>query len=328
MTKVDAHIHVNGDTEACLALFERLDVKLFNVCVAHSGDDWRAARAVFHALTEQHPARYAWCTTFDLPDFGRISWMRGYAERVIAELEQDLRQGAIACKVWKNVGMEIRKPSGEFLMVDDPLFDPIFEYLARSGIPALMHLGEPLACWQPLDENRPHYGYYSQHPEWHMYYKPDHPSHAAIVDARDRMLARHPKLRVVGAHLGSLEYDVAEIAKRLDQYPNFAVDTSARMNDLAVQDRETVRQFLSAYSDRVLWGTDTVARDAVSGLPEDEQIARLARFESRFQREFAYYETEDTLTVANREVRGLGLPAEVLDKLYSKNAAAWYPGVL
>jgi predicted TIM-barrel fold metal-dependent hydrolase len=328
MTKVDAHIHVNGDTEACRALFERLDLKLFSVCVAHTSDDWRDERAIYQSLTEAHPERYAWCTTFDLPDFGRIPGMRDYAERVIAELERDLAAGAIACKFWKNIGMEIRKPSGEFLMIDDPLFDPIFDYLTREGIPALMHLGEPLACWQPLDENRPHYGYYSQHPEWHMYTKPDYPSHQQIIDARDRMLARHPKLRVVGAHLGSLEYDVAEIAARLDRYPNFAVDTSARLNDLAIQDTKTVRQFLTAYAGRVLWGTDTVARDPLSALPEAEQTARLARFESRFQREFTYYESEETFTVANREVRGLGLPADVLDQLYHESAAAWYPGVL
>jgi len=327
MTIVDAHIHVTGDHADALALLERLDLKLFNVCVAHSGDDWRAARAVFQALTEQHPARYAWCTTFDLPDFERIPWMREYAERVIAELEQDFANGAIACKFWKNIGMEIRKPSGEFLMIDDPLFDPIFDYLARNGLPALMHIGEPLACWLPLDENRPHYGYYAHHPEWHMYAKPDYPSHAEIIAARDRMLARHPKLRVVGAHLGSLEYDVDEIAARLDAYPNFAVDTSARMNDLAVQDPETVRQFLTAYAGRVLFGTDIVAREPLSELPEAERAERVARFEAVWQREFAYYETEGTFTVANREVRGLGLPADVLDQLYDKSAAAWYPGL-
>jgi predicted TIM-barrel fold metal-dependent hydrolase len=324
MTKIDAHIHVNGDTEACLTLLKRLDLKLFNVCVAHAGGEaWRTWRDAFQSLTDEHPARFAWCTTFDVPDFSA-----DYAERVIAELERDFAAGAIACKFWKNIGMEIRKPSGEFLMIDDPLFDPIFDYLARNEIPALMHLGEPLACWQPLDENRPHYGYYSQHPEWHMYYKPDYPSHRQIIDARDRMLAQHPKLRVIGAHLGSLEYDVAEIAARLDRYPNFAVDTSARMNDLAVQDPDTVRQFLTAYAGRVLFGTDIVARDPLSGMTEEEREKRVARFEAVYRREFTYYETEETLTVANREVRGLGLPAEVLDQLYYESAAAWYPGVL
>ena len=335
MVRIDAHIHVNGDHEQCIALLERLDLKLFNVCVAHTGEAWRVWREACQALAEQTPKRYAWCTTFDVPEFRRIDDTRrindmraDYAERVIAELEQDFAQGAVACKVWKNVGMEIRKPSGEFLMVDDPLFDPIYEYLARSGVPALMHIGEPLTCWQPLDENRPHYGYYSKHPEWHMYYKPEYPSHGQIMDARDRMLARHPRMRVVGAHLGSLEYDVAEIAKRLEQYPNFAVDTSARMKDLAFQDPETVRQFLTAYSDRVLFGTDIVARQALSDLPDKEREEWLAQIEAVYRQEFAYYETEETFEVANREVRGLGLPAAVLDKLYHDNAAAWYPGLL
>ena len=143
-----------------------------------------------------------------------------------------------------------------------------------------------------------------------------------------RAIASPLRLEVIGVFLDRKPLSVAEIAKRLDAYPNFAVDTSARMNDLAIQYPETVRQFLTAYAGRVLWGTDTVARDPLSALPEAEQAARLARFESRFQREFAYYETEETLTVANREVRGLGLPADVLDQLYSKSAAAWYPGVL
>ena len=322
MLKVDTHIHVNGDHPQFLALLERLDLKLFNVCVAHGGGDWRTWAAACQALTGRHSERYAWCTTFDLPDF-----TPDYAERVIVALEADF-SSAIACKVWKNIGMELRKPSGEFLMIDDPLFDPIYEYLARSGRTLLMHIGEPLACWQPLDEGKPHYGYYRDHPEWHMYTKPEYPSHQEIIDARDRVLAKYPGLRAVGAHLGSLEYDVAEIAKRLDAYPNFAVDTSARMNDLAVQDRETVRQFMEAYQDRVLWGTDMVMREALSSVPDEDRQARLERAEGVWQREFRYYETAETFQVAHREVQGLALSPAVLQKLYCANAAQWYPGVV
>jgi predicted TIM-barrel fold metal-dependent hydrolase len=323
MLKVDAHIHVNGDHADYLALLERLDIKLFNVCVAHSGEDWRKWAVACQALTEKRPDRYAWCTTFDVPDF-----TPDYAERAIAGLERDFATGAIACKVWKNVGMEIRKPSGAFLMVDDHLFDPIYEYLARSGRTVLMHIGEPLACWQPLDENAPHYGYYRNHPEWHMYNKPEYPSHGQIIDARDHVLDKHPEMRVVGAHLGSLEYDVAEIARRLDRYPNFAVDTSARTRDLAVQEPEAVRQFMEAYQDRVLFGTDMVMRQALSALSDEERAARVAWAEGVWQREFAYYETEDVFQVANREVQGLGLAKGILQKLYHANAAKWYPGLL
>ncbi|MFN2130748.1 MAG: hypothetical protein ACK2VD_09495, partial [Anaerolineae bacterium] len=147
MLRIDAHVHYNGDHEDCLALLERLDLKLLNVSVAHGPDDpWRDRAEAFRTLAQVYPDRYAWCTTFDEPD-----GTDDYAERVIAGLEEDFRKGAIACKVWKNIGMSARKPSGEFLMVDDPIFDPIYAYLAREGRTLLMHIGEPLACWQPLD---------------------------------------------------------------------------------------------------------------------------------------------------------------------------------
>ena len=69
MVRIDAHIHINGDHEDCIALLERLDLKLFNVCVAHTGEEWRVWRKACQALAAQYPQRYAWCTTFDVPDF-------------------------------------------------------------------------------------------------------------------------------------------------------------------------------------------------------------------------------------------------------------------
>lgn len=323
MLKIDSHIHVSGDHPDCVALLDRLDIKMFNNCVASgSAMGWRAQREVYRQLAKQDPKRYAWCTTIDLPDFSP-----DYAERVIAELEQDLAAGSLACKFWKNIGMEVRKPSGEFLMIDDPLFDPIYEYLIRVGKPALMHIAEPLACWQPLVEGNLHYGYYSQHPEWHMYTKPDHPSHAEIMAARDRVLAKHPKLRVIGAHLGSLEFDVREIAKRLDAYPNFAVDTSARVRDLAYQDPATVREFFLAYPDRILFGTDVVIRDSFAAMDPEVRQKQVQRLEETYASEMAYYEQDGPVTLRGVSYQGIGLPDRVLRKLYLDNARAWYPGI-
>jgi len=325
MVRIDAHIHYSGDHPDCVAAFERLDMKLLNVCVASTvrGRRWREQAEGFRMLAQTHPQTYAWCTAFDVPDFGDPHYM----ERVLVELEQDFAAGAVACKIWKNIGMETRKPAGEFLMVDDPFFDPLYEYLTSVDKPLLMHTGEPLACWQPLDEDNSHRSYYAAHPEWYMYDKPDYPSHQEIIAARDRMLARHPKLKVVGAHLGSLEYDVAEIAKRLDRYPNFAVDTSARLHNLASQEREAVRQFCTVYQDRILFGTDIVQRQAQSVVSESERQKNLSSVQKRYQIEYSYYETGETVLVHGREVQGLALPPAVLEKFYRLNAQRWYPGV-
>jgi predicted TIM-barrel fold metal-dependent hydrolase len=324
MTKIDAHIHFYGDHPDCLELLERLDVKLLNICVAEdSQGQWRSQARMYQKLTAAQPDRFAWCTSFDLPRFDDPD----YVDQVIAGLAQDIEAGAIACKVWKNVGMEVRKPDGSFLMIDDPLFEPIFEYLTQADVTLLLHMAEPLACWQPLNENNPHYNYYRNHPEWHMANKPDYPSHQVLIAARDRVVARYPRLRIVGAHLASLEYDVAEIAKRLERYPNFAVDTSARLADLAYQDRATVYRFFSDYADQILFGTDIVRWESFAQMPAETRQAELAWSETRFQRDFAYYETDQLLTIGSRQVRGLGLPADVLDKFFWLNAQRWYPGI-
>lgn len=330
MQKIDAHIHYQADHADALAMFAGLDIKLFNVCVAHDGSGrWRQERAaIYRQLAAEDPQRFAWCTTFDPPDFTATFVFSDYINRMIEGLSQDFDAGAVACKFWKNIGMDVRKPDGSFLMIDDPIFDPIYAWLAAEGRPALMHIAEPLACWQPLDENNAHYGYYSQHPEWHMVNKPEFPSHKALMAARDRVLARYPDLRVIGAHLGSLEYDVAEVARRLDRYPNFAVDTSARLKDLALQDSAVVRQFFIDYQDRILFGTDIVQSRPLATMSEESLGAHLDAIRRTYAQAFAYYETAEVVTIQNREVRGLGLPDDVLRKLYLDNARDWYPGIM
>jgi len=322
MLRIDTHIHYIGDHADCLSTLERLELKLLNVCVAHEAGTWRQRADAYRQLAADHPDRYAWCTTFDPPDGST-----DYVERVIDGLATDFSQGAIACKVWKNIGMEVRTSSGEFMLVDDPLFDPIYAFLADEERTVLMHIGEPLACWQPLDEDNLHAGYYRNHPEWHMYLHPEYPSHQALMDARDQVLDKHPRLRVVGAHLGSLEYDVAEVAKRLDRYPNFAVDTSARTRDLAAQDPDAVRAFFVAYSDRILFGTDLVIRESHATMDEDRRASALERLGQVYAREAAYYEQDALIEVSGRTVAGIGLPDEVLERFYHKNAELWYPGI-
>jgi predicted TIM-barrel fold metal-dependent hydrolase len=148
-----------------------------------------------------------------------------------------------------------------------------------------------------------------------------------LIDARDHMVAKHPGLRVVGAHLASLEYDMAEVARRLERYPNFAVDTSARLLDLTYQDPRLVRQFFQDFSDRILFGTDIVRQESFAAMPETERQAALTQTVERFKTDFAYYESGQMMTIRGREVQGLGLGEEILENFYWRNAQQWYPGV-
>jgi len=263
VTIIDAHNHVIGDHADSLELLAKHDLQLLNICFAETDGAWRRQmREPYARLSQRYPERYAWCTSFDLPSFED-----GYVERVLEGLERDFEAGAVACKVWKNIGMEVRSPDGALLMIDDPLFDPIFAFLTQVGKPLLMHIAEPVACWRPLSEASPHQQYYQSNPQWHMHGRSDVPSHEALIAARDRVVAKHPALRVVAAHLGSLEHDVGAVAERLARHANLAVDMSARLGDMLNHDTEAVRELFLRYPDRILFGIDVVMRTPHAGPP-------------------------------------------------------------
>jgi predicted TIM-barrel fold metal-dependent hydrolase len=131
---------------------------------------------------------------------------------------------------------------------------------------------------------------------------------------------------VVGCHLGSLEFDVDELAKRLDRYPNFAVDLAARIVHFQVQDQKKVRKFIIRYQDRLLYGTDNGVGERKADLQSE-----LLHCEEVYRRDYGYFATDQEIEIpeikANFKVRGLALPASVLKKIYYQNAVKWFPRI-
>jgi predicted TIM-barrel fold metal-dependent hydrolase len=324
--KTDVHSHIFEDVPEVVAMMDRTHFRIVNVCVRGTDPDRlrRQEATAEQLLAKYGPKRFPFASTFDLthrddPD---------YAEQVERWLSASFEKGAVMVKIWKEVGMEIKDRDGRFILPDDPRFSPIFEFLARSGKPLLAHLAEPREAWLPLDPGSVHYGYYSKNPEWHLYGKPGYPSHDEIVAARDRILERHPKLTVIGAHLGSLEYDTDAIATRLDRYPNFYVDCAARTTDLTRQPHDKVRAFLVRYQDRVLYGLDqTRSPDPERKDSKEERLAFAKELEDQYRRDFRYYAGEGEMEYRGKTVRCLGLPRDVLEKLYYRNAERVIPGL-
>lgn len=306
--RIDAHVHFIGEHPEAIALLEELDLKAHNVCVAanHRGS-WRQRQQQFRDLAKTAPLRYAWTTTFDPPGFDDPS----YVERVIEGLSRDFADGALACKIWKNIGLEVRRPTGEPFMVDDPLWTPILEWLENQGRTLIMHLADPIKLWQQPGG-----------------LPAGTPSQAEILAAGERVIARHGRLRIIGAHIGSQDHDLAAVAKRLDAYPNYAIDTAARLSYLAHHDSGEVRDLFLRCPDRILWGTDivkTVGRD----MPAAERKPLLDRLREIYRHAFLYYESCDEVPVHERgfSVRGLALPPGVLEQFYCTNAKRWIPGL-
>jgi predicted TIM-barrel fold metal-dependent hydrolase len=310
LPKIDVHAHYRTDNPELIAALEAWNARAVLVTVTGADrkidEKWRDHLA----LRAAHPERFFLVATFDPfridePDF---------AATTIGRLRAQIAAGAKGVKVWKDIGMDVKDAQGRYVQIDDPRFQPIWDFLAEQHIPVMAHLAEPLAAWQPLNAESPHFWYYSNNPRYHAYQHPEIPRHETITAARDRWLARNPRLTVIGMHLGSLEHDVREVAKRLDAYPNFYVETAARINDLAMQPSEAVRQFMIRYQDRIMWGTDF-----------GEGTVSRAGLEASFDQHWRYYAGADTVTLGNprgwhRTVQGLALPRGVLERFAHRNA--------
>lgn len=155
-----------------------------------------------------------------------------------------------------------------------------------------------------------------------MFKQPDHPKKATIIQARDHMLEQHPQLRVVGAHLGSLESNLDELGRRLDRYPNFAVDVAARTVYLTLEPRDKARRFIVKYQDRILYGTDLGLSGRQDTATAEDSWAK------QYATDWAFFSSNRTLIYRGRQVKGLALPPSVLRKLYHYNAIHWIPGIV
>jgi predicted TIM-barrel fold metal-dependent hydrolase len=322
--KFDAHVHANTDSTAFLDEARKDNFELLSINVDYPDFPSLAEQArVAHALLAVDPWRFHFATTFAMAGWTQPGW----AGTVNAGLARAVADGALAVKIWKNVGMVERDAAGKLLSIDDPVFDPVIAQIEALGVPLIAHQGEPHNCWLPLaemttDNDRT---YFAEHPQYHMYLHPEQPSYEALMAARDRFLAAHPDLSFVGAHLASLEWDVDLLARFLDEFPNAVVDMAARMTQLqyqSVRDRGRVRAFLIRYQDRILYGSDL----------EDEASTPRGEFRREVRdfwlSDWRYLATGDTqrIDAIRSLVRGLALPRSVIRKIYYRNSRRVFLG--
>ncbi|MEO8961502.1 MAG: amidohydrolase family protein [Ginsengibacter sp.] len=276
---------------------------------------------ITQVLHREFPKDLYYITTFSTENINEPGW----SDQQLAYLKNSFDSGALGIKVWKNIGMTVKNKDSNFIMIDDPVFDPIFNYLEQNNIPVIGHIGEPKNCWLPLDQMTTNNdrNYFKQHPDYHMYLHPEYPSYDTIMQARDHLLEKHPKLRFIGAHLTSLDWSVDEIAGRLEKFPNMAVEPAQRLGQLQYQSIENwqkVRDFFIKYQDRIMYGTDM----------EDNSSMTTAEVRSRahelWLRDWRYFTTGDSLQspYVNKKFKGLHLPKSVIDKIYYDNADKWY----
>lgn len=265
-----------------------------------------------------HPGRFI---TFTEPRFYQIT-QPNYAREQADDIERARKAGARGLKVLKTLGLYLRQQvtSGPLVAIDDKRFDPMWEACAAHNMPVAIHISDSEAFFLPTDRFNERFEELNNHPDWSFHGR-DFPSNHQLLEARNRVFARHPKTTFIALHVGHNAENLGYVSECLDKFPNMYVETGARIGELGRQPR-TARKFFDRYQDRILFGTDAVPH----GVETPQQVFG----EQLYQIYFRFLETEDEYfdyapapvpPQGRWRIYGIGLPDGILRKVYRDNAA-------
>ena len=324
---VDVHVHprlrfrhLPEELEAFVRIMDEQNVA---VCVSMDGGLGDALEEHKEYLWTEHRGRFVIFANLDWRGEGRVdepaTWgvnQPGFGRRMAHALTDAQERGATGLKVFKDLGLSLRSGDGSLIQIDDPRFDLIWEACGRLGMPVLIHTADPVAFFEPIDEQNERWEELRRHPEW-SFYGAEFPSHASLLEALLRVVERHPRTLFIAAHMLNCAENLGALSRSLDRYPNLYVDLTSRINELGRQPF-TAREFFLKHSDRILFGSDG-PRPGARLLPQWRFL------ESRD--EYFPYSENPFPPQGFWNIYGIELPDDVLRKVYHENAARIIPGV-
>jgi uncharacterized protein len=258
-------------------------------------------------IKKQYPNRFILFTNVDFSDIDNPEW----AGRMTKLLEDDVRRGAKGLKIYKSLGISEKDSKGNRIPIDDPRIDPIWARCGELGIPVLIHSADPKQFWDPIDSLNERWLELKLHPR--RRYDEKIARWETIIKEQHHIFAKHPKTKFINAHLGWFGNDLKTLGDLMDKYPNMYTEIGAVIAELGRQPR-AAKEFLTKYQDRVMFGKDSWVPD------EYETYFRVLETEDEY---FPYHKRYHAFW----RMYGLGLPDDILKKIYYKNALKVMPNI-
>ena len=229
--------------------------------------------------------------------------------------------GARGIKVWKPLGLRARDPQGHVVAVDDERLDPFWAMARRLDLPVVVHVADPDGLLRPARRAQRALGGAGRRiptgTSGRREGRDRRPTLAAgftafdeILAAFDRVIGRHPETTFIGAHVGCAAEDLALVSSMLDRHPNYHVDISARMASWA---GSPTRRAPSSCA------TPTASSSARTWATTRRCTASTTASWRRWDESFDY-STDEVPPQGRWQICGLGLPDDVLRKVYAENA--------
>jgi predicted TIM-barrel fold metal-dependent hydrolase len=311
---VDAHNHLGdpfGGGWDKKPLNELLDL-LDEACVTHYVDlDGGWGEEILYRHLDYFKAKAP--ERFQI--FGGVDWSRWgemgnrFPEWAASRLKVQKEAGAQGLKIWKPFGLHVKDDKDQLVKVDDPRLIPIWERAGELDLPVMIHIADPVAFFDPIDDTNERWEELGRHPDW-AFTSPPFPPFMEIMNAFKSLVSRHPLTHFIGAHVGCYGENLGWVGQMLEDCPNYYIDISARLGELGRQPY-AARKFFIKYQDRILFGSDMG--------PDLAEYRLYYRF-LESDDEYFNYNTSEVPGQGRWYVCGLYLPDDVLKKVYAENA--------
>jgi len=143
----------------------------------------------------------------------------------------------------------------------------------------------------------------------------------------ERVISRHTNTTFVCVHFANNSEDIDWVDRQLGLHPNMNADLAARIPELGRHDPEKLRQLFVKYQDRIFFATDfQVYQKLILGSSGDGEEPSDDDALTFFHKEWRWLETRDrdwahmTPIQGDWTINAIGLPSEVLRKVYFDNA--------
>jgi predicted TIM-barrel fold metal-dependent hydrolase len=318
---VDAHSHlgrwVGGDWSipdvgALIGLMDVCNVKAMVNLDGMWGDELEAN---LDRYDRRYPGRFATFARLDGSLFARDP---RFGDRLADLVRDAVARGARGLKVWKDLGLHLRDPDDRLVLPDDARLDPVWDACAEASIPVAIHIGDPIAFFEPMDATNERLEELLENPDWWYGDRSKYPSFERLGEAFEALVARRADVVFIGAHVIGCAEDLTRVGSLLETYPNVHADIAARIAELGRAPR-AASELITRHPDRFLFGTDAVP-------PGREEYRTHFRFLETADEHFPY--SSDEVPPQGRwAVSGLGLARPVLDAVYAGNAQRLIPGL-
>lgn len=244
-----------------------------------------------------------------------------FVAECIETMNSHLQQGAKGLKILKELGLHYRDSAGELINCNDTRLAPIWEEAARLNMPVLIHQADPSGFFHPVIPENEHYESLKKYPSW-SFVDPKYPRKIDLLKRRDDLIRQHPNTTFILPHFANYAENISYVSNLLDENKNVYIDFSARLDELGRQPY-SAREFFLKYQDRIIFGTDMPANLESSA----DMYRTYFRFLETYDESFYAPDYDGTFDRARWPICGIGLPKEVLKKIYYENILKIIPSL-